>query len=144
MLSTLPEQKYSMSLQQAIVLLEVFITSIKNIARARDRAPATEEIETRRESTFKVALAFEEFPLNYNSTWLEWGPHKWSTTTKWVSLITIYSVGPDDEVQVTERKALLLDQIDPSRPSIDYFHSSVIMELDNNVQRFELFKMLLL
>lgn len=66
MLSTLPEQKYSMSLQQAIVLLEVFITSIKNIARARDRAPATEEIETRRESTFKVALAFEEFPLNYS------------------------------------------------------------------------------
>ena len=59
-----------------------------------------------------------------------------------MSLITIYSVGPDDEVQVTERKALLLDQIDPSGPSIDYFHSSVIMELDNNIQRFEPFKML--
>ena len=64
--STLWEQKYFMSLQEAIVVLEVFITSIKNITRARDRALVTEEIEIKREFTFNVAVAFEEFALNYS------------------------------------------------------------------------------
>ncbi|CAH3159356.1 unnamed protein product [Pocillopora meandrina] len=54
------------SLQEAIVVLEVFITSIKNITRARDRALVTEEIEIKREFTFNVAVAFEEFALNYS------------------------------------------------------------------------------
>ena len=54
------------SLQEAIVVLEVFITSIKSITKAREHASVTEEIETRRESTFKVAVAFEEFALNYS------------------------------------------------------------------------------
>nr|XP_058972155.1 adhesion G-protein coupled receptor D1-like [Pocillopora verrucosa] len=54
------------SLQEAIVVLEVFITIIKSITKAREHASVTEEIETRRESTFKVAVAFEEFALNYS------------------------------------------------------------------------------
>lgn len=60
MLSTLPKQKYFMSLQEAIAVLEIFIT------KARNRAPITDEIETRRGSTFKVAIAFEEFALKYS------------------------------------------------------------------------------
>ena len=60
MLSTLPKQKYFMSLQEAIAVLEIFIT------KARNRAPITDEIETRRRSTFKVAIAFEEFALKYS------------------------------------------------------------------------------
>ena len=64
--STLREQKYFMSLQEAIVVLEVFITSIENITRARDRALVTEEIEIKREFTFNVVVAFEEFALNYS------------------------------------------------------------------------------
>ena len=66
MLSTLPKEKYFMSLQEAIVVLEVFIASINKITKARNRVPVTDEIETRRESTFKVATAFEEFALNYS------------------------------------------------------------------------------
>lgn len=66
MLSTLPKQKYFMSLQEAIAVLEIFITGIKNITKARNRAPITDEIETRRGSTFKVAIAFEEFALKYS------------------------------------------------------------------------------
>ena len=64
--STLPKEKYFMSLQEAIVVLEVFIASINKITKARNRVPVTDEIETRRESTFKVANAFEEFALNYS------------------------------------------------------------------------------
>ena len=66
MLSTLPKQKYFMSLQEAIAVLEIFITGIKKITKARNRAPITDEIETRRGSTFKVAIAFEEFALKYS------------------------------------------------------------------------------
>lgn len=47
------------------MVLEVFITIIKSITKAREHASVTEEIETRRESTLKVAVAFEEFALNY-------------------------------------------------------------------------------
>nr|XP_058942068.1 adhesion G-protein coupled receptor D1-like [Pocillopora verrucosa] len=54
------------SLQEAIAVLEIFITSIKKIIKARNRAPITDEIETRRGSTFKVAIAFEEFALKYS------------------------------------------------------------------------------
>ncbi|XP_066023134.1 adhesion G protein-coupled receptor L4-like [Pocillopora verrucosa] len=54
------------SLQEAIVVLEVFITIIKSISKAHEHASVTEEIETKRESTFKVAVAFEEFALNYS------------------------------------------------------------------------------
>ena len=60
MLSTLPKQKCFMSLQEAIAVLEIFIT------KARNRAPITDEIETRGRSTFKVAIAFEEFALKYS------------------------------------------------------------------------------
>ena len=45
--------------------MNAFITSIKSIAKAPDGASVTEEIETSRESTFEVAVAFEEFALNY-------------------------------------------------------------------------------
>ncbi|XP_066023136.1 adhesion G-protein coupled receptor D1-like [Pocillopora verrucosa] len=48
------------SLQEAIAVLEIFIT------KARNRAPITDEIETRRRSTFKVTIAFEEFALKYS------------------------------------------------------------------------------
>ena len=48
------------------MVLEVFITIIKNITKARKHASVTEEIDTRRESTLKVAVAFEEFALNYS------------------------------------------------------------------------------
>ena len=45
--------------------MNAFIISIKSIAKAPDGASVTEEIETSRESTFEVAVAFEEFALNY-------------------------------------------------------------------------------
>ena len=48
------------------MVLEVFITIIKNITKAREHVSVTEEIDTRRESTFKVAVAFEEFALNHS------------------------------------------------------------------------------
>ncbi|CAH3159366.1 unnamed protein product [Pocillopora meandrina] len=51
---------------EAIAVLEIFITGIKKITKARNRAPTTDEIETRRGSTFKVAIAFEEFALKYS------------------------------------------------------------------------------
>ena len=66
MLSTLPEQKIFCNLQEAIGVLDVFIKRIKNITKAPDSASVTEEIETSRKSTFKVAVAFEEFALNYS------------------------------------------------------------------------------
>ena len=46
-------------------MLDAFITSVKSIAKAPDGASVTEEVEIGRESTFKVAVAFEEFALNY-------------------------------------------------------------------------------
>ena len=55
------------------MVLEVFITIIKSITKAREHASVTEEIETRRESTFKVAVAFEEFALNYSKLHLTGG-----------------------------------------------------------------------
>ena len=68
MLSTLPEQNIFCNLQEAIRVLDVFITRIKNITKAPDSA--SEEIETSRKSAFKVAVAFEEFALNYSKVHL--------------------------------------------------------------------------
>ena len=131
--STLREQKYFMSLQEAIVVLEVFISSIKNITRARDRALVTEEIEIKREFTFNVAVAFEEFALNYSKLHL--------IGTRSPQVIDSHKMGEFEHnmvyrpwwcnkfVQITEWEALLLDQIDPSGLSIDCLCLSIIRPL---------------
>ena len=140
MYSTLQEQKYFMSLQEAIVVLEVFITSIKNITRARDRALVTEEIEIKREFTFNVAVAFEEFALNYSKLHL--------IGTRSSQVIDNHIMGESEHnmvsrpwwcskfVHVTEWEALFLDQIDSSGPPIDYLCLSIVIELNNYIQRF--------
>lgn len=106
------------------MVLEVFITIIKNITKAREHVSVTEEIDTRRESTFKVAVAFEEFALNYSKLHL--------TGTRSPQVIDSHKMGESEHnmvyrpwrwnkfVQITEWEALLLDQIHPSGPSIDY------------------------
>ena len=106
------------------MVLEVFITIIKSITKAREHASVTEEIETRRESTFKVAVAFEEFALNYSKLHL--------IGTRSPQVIDSHKMGESEHnmvyrpwwwnkfVQITEWEALLLDQIHPSGPSIDY------------------------
>ena len=115
------------------MVLEVFITIIKSITKAREHASVTEEIETRRESTFKVAVAFEEFALNYSKLHL--------IGTRFPQVIDSHKMGESEHnmvyrpwwcnkfVQITEWEALLLDQIDPSGPSIDYLCLSIIRPL---------------
>ena len=115
------------------MVLEVFITIIKSITKAREHASVTEEIETRRESTFKVAVAFEEFALNYSKLHL--------IGTRSPQVIDSHKMGESEHnmvyrpwwcnkfVQITEWEALLLDQIDPSGPSIDYLCLSIIRPL---------------
>ena len=115
------------------MVLEVFITIIKNITKAREHASVTEEIDTRRESTFKVAVAFEEFALNYSKLHL--------IGTRSPQVIDSHKMGESEHnmvyrpwwwnkfVQITEWEALLLDQIDPSGPSIDCLCLSIIRPL---------------
>ena len=115
------------------MVLEVFITIIKSITKAREHASVTEEIETRRESTFKVAVAFEEFALNYSKLHL--------IGTRSPQVIDSHKMGESEHnmvyrpwwwnkfVQITEWEALLLDQIHPSGPSIDYLCLSIIKPL---------------
>ena len=115
------------------MILEVFITIIKSITKAREHASVTEEIETRRESTFKVAVVFEEFALNYSKLHL--------IGTRSPQVIDSHKMGESEHnmvyrpwwwnkfVQITEWEALLLDQIDPSGPSIDYLCLSIIRPL---------------
>ena len=115
------------------MVLEVFITIIKNITKAREHASVTEEIDTRRESTFKVAVAFEEFALNYSKLHL--------IGTRSPQVIDSHKMGESEHnmvyrpwwwnkfVQITEWEALLLDQIHPSGPSIDYLCLSIIRPL---------------
>ena len=115
------------------MVLEVFITIIKSITKAREHASVTEEIETRRESTFKVAVAFEEFALNYSKLHL--------IGTRSPQVIDSHKMGESEHnmvyrpwwcnkfVQITEWEALLLDQIDPSGPSIEYLCLSIIRPL---------------
>ncbi|PFX17532.1 Macrophage mannose receptor 1 [Stylophora pistillata] len=54
------------SLQEAIGVLDEFITSFKTIAKVLNGASVAEKMETSRESTFKMAFAFEKFVLNYS------------------------------------------------------------------------------
>ena len=118
------------------MVLEVFITIIKNITKAREHVSVTEEIDTRRESTFKVAVAFEEFALNYSKLHL--------IGTRSPQVIDSHKMGESEHnmvyrpwwcnkfVQITEWEALLLDQIGPSGPSIDYLCLSIIRPLIMN------------
>ena len=115
------------------MVLEVFITIIKNITKAREHVSVTEEIDTRRESTLKVAVAFEEFALNYSKLHL--------IGTRSPQVIDSHKMGESEHnmvyrpwwwnkfVQITEWEALLLDQIHPSGPSIDYLCLSIIRPL---------------
>ena len=115
------------------MVLEVFIIIIKNITKARKHASITEEIDTRRESTLKVAVAFEEFALNYSKLHL--------IGTRSPQVIDSHKMGESEHnmvygpwwwnkfVQITEWEALLLDQIHPSGPSIDYLCLSIIRPL---------------
>ncbi|XP_022788736.1 adhesion G-protein coupled receptor D1-like [Stylophora pistillata] len=56
----------SSSLQEAIWVFEHFITGIENITKSVESLSGTEETKTLRRSIFRVAVAFEEFSLNYS------------------------------------------------------------------------------
>ncbi|XP_022801244.1 uncharacterized protein LOC111338943 [Stylophora pistillata] len=56
----------SSSLQEAVRVFELFITGIENITKSVKSFSGTEETKTLKRSTFRVAVTFEKFAVNYS------------------------------------------------------------------------------
>lgn len=80
--------KYFISLQEAIGVLDEFITSFKTMAKVLNGVSVAEKMETSRESTFKMAFAFEKFVLNYSKLHL--------IEKKYLEVIESYKIGKSE------------------------------------------------